>query len=429
MAPPHVAPAAAASRSSLLLGALLLLGGCDPLFGPGQERDSVFPVPVEVAPALRFTHVGVGWVHSCATAESGTVHCWGKNEFGELGGHDPAELCHDALWGTFPCTGTPQPVVGAPPLRYIQASIGHSCGLAADGQAWCWGYGLGGQLGDGAPHPRPGPALDARCPYVPGDTHGRSCRASAGPVAGDARFVRLRVARSGFGSCGLTADGDLHCWGPVDPLGLGVPNADVPVQMPTGLAFQDFAIQGHVACGIEHGAAWCWGSNWYGELGIGSAGPGGDSFQPVPVIGGHTFTQVVGTLSNICALRGDGAAWCWGSLPALHGTDPPRYGGTPVPAGGPSFASLAAGGGHVCGIDVQGDAWCWGANSFGQFGDGTRRERANPGRVSAPDGVRFKQLALGGSHSCGLATDGRVFCWGHNGLGQVGRTPGQRVRR
>ena len=40
--------------------------------------------------------------------------------------------------------------------------------------------------------------------------------------------------------------------------------------------------------------------------------------------------------------------------------------------------------------------------------------------------LRFSSLALGGVHTCGLATNGRAYCWGLNTYGQVGR-PGSEV--
>ena len=89
------------------------------------------------------------------------------------------------------------------------------------------------------------------------------------------------------------------------------------------------------------------------------------------------------------------------------------------------WMAVATGNQHACGLWGHGVAFCWGDNGFGQLGLGP--EGGEGSTVPAPvelgvdsEGVRFEALALGDSHSCGLAHDGRVFCWGWNAVGQLG---------
>lgn len=35
-------------------------------------------------------------------------------------------------------------------------------------------------------------------------------------------------------------------------------------------------------------------------------------------------------------------------------------------------------------------------------------------------GFQFASLSLGTWHTCGISTDGRAYCWGLNGSGQLG---------
>jgi hypothetical protein len=402
---------------------LMLVGGCDPT-GPGGAGQEDYPTPVEVAAGMRFTEVGAGWFHTCATAEGGTVHCWGKSEVGELGGPAPTTICESVMHGDVPCTGTPQRVIDSPPLVAISGSTHHTCGLDAGGVAWCWG--LQGFLGDGVPHrtPNRGPV-----PCVAPTGSGLTCRAEAARVSGDARFRSLHVSIEGGGTCGTATDGRAMCWGLSGPASMGIGANLVPTALPTALRFETMLVQGLFGCGLAQGAAWCWGSNWYGAVGNASSDQGVVP-APVPVVGGHGYTGLAATLSSVCGLRVDGSAVCWGHLPTLEGVQQRyRYGSTPVRAEGPAFVEVVGGGNHHCGLTAGGDAWCWGANSSGFLGDGGRGDREVPVRVLAPAGVQFRSLAAGGVHTCGLATDGRLFCWGHNGFGQVGRPPAWARRR
>jgi alpha-tubulin suppressor-like RCC1 family protein len=82
------------------------------------------------------------------------------------------------------------------------------------------------------------------------------------------------------------------------------------------------------------------------------------------------------------------------------------------------FKAIAAGGDHTCGIAATGAAYCWGANEVGQLGDGTTTDRAKPVAVSG--GYSFKKLAAGARHTCGIQTGSAMVCWGGNDSGQVG---------
>ena len=104
-------------------------------------------------------------------------------------------------------------------------------------------------------------------------------------------------------------------------------------------------------------------------------------------------------------------------------------------AGQARFASMVAGTYRTCGIDAVGAVACWGqdADSYSRVSllgvgeremesctayDQTRRCSRVPLRVAVPAPV--KAVAAGSAHTCALATDGRVFCWGDNRLGSFG---------
>jgi len=94
------------------------------------------------------------------------------------------------------------------------------------------------------------------------------------------------------------------------------------------------------------------------------------------------------------------------------GQDPPPA------AGDLRFTAITAGGSHSCGLTSEGAAYCWGKNEFGQLGDSSHTDRSAPVRVAG--GLAFRLLSAGAQHTCGADTDGVPYCWGSNVQGQLG---------
>ena len=139
------------------------------------------------------------------------------------------------------------------------------------------------------------------------------------------------------------------------------------------------------------------------------------SDQPVPVSGGHTFSEIVSGSAYTCGLEGTDV-YCWGQIVSTSYFTPVLF--------NPSqpFVSIFAGQWHSCGLSSTGAAYCWGENQFGQIGS------SNPGSSTQPvsGGLSFSTLALGSDHTCGITTAGATYCWGHNTSGQLGTaTPEQ----
>jgi hypothetical protein len=90
-------------------------------------------------------------------------------------------------------------------------------------------------------------------------------------------------------------------------------SASISVEEATGqlLAETITAGYGH-SCGLTTaGAAYCWGDNGSGQAGDGSTGTA--LLTPVAVAGGLTFEQLSAGLLHTCGLTAAGAAYCWGS--------------------------------------------------------------------------------------------------------------------
>jgi alpha-tubulin suppressor-like RCC1 family protein len=84
-----------------------------------------------------------------------------------------------------------------------------------------------------------------------------------------------------------------------------------------------------------------------------------------------------------------------------------------------SFRQVAAGGFHTCGVTLGNEVYCWGNNGVGQLGLTTiGADVLRPALVVG--GLRFRQISGGSEHTCGVTTDSLAYCWGRNTNGQLG---------
>ncbi|MES2176702.1 MAG: Ig-like domain-containing protein [Gemmatimonadota bacterium] len=230
-------------------------------------------------------------------------------------------------------------------------------------------------------------------------------------------------------NCELTSSGAAYCWGSNDHGQVGDGTTTTPRTSPTavsgGVTFASLADgSGDHTCGLTiAGAAWCWGSNAFGQLGDNTIV---DRSAPILVSGGLSFTKLVVSFTSTCGRTSAGALYCWGS--AGHGIygdgelGTIRMTPTAVTAVGLVFSDLAmyasASGSHLCGLAAAGAAYCWGLNDAGQLGDGSFTNRLTPTAVSG--GLAFTKIVAGDRVTCGLATSGQAYCWGFGASGQLG---------
>jgi alpha-tubulin suppressor-like RCC1 family protein len=314
----------------------------------------LIPTAVQHPSGVTFSQVSAGGSNSCARTSAGQAYCWGYNVDGRLGD------------GTTTQRNTPVAVQHPQGVTFTQLSVGggHTCALAAGGQAWCWGQNADGQLGDSS-------------------TTTRSVPTAVKQPAGVA-FATIRAG--GFHSCAATEVGQVYCWGrnTQGQLGDGTTTdraAPVAVLQPTGVSLPAVAAGYLHSCGVtQAGQAWCWGRNANGQLGDNSTT---NRTAPVAVQQGSVaFRTATAGQDHTCAyVTSTGAAYCWGGNARGQLGDGSTTGRlTPVavqqPAGAP-FDGLAAGLLFTCGVSA-GQGWCWGANASGQVGDSTTVDRVAP---------------------------------------------------
>ena len=81
---------------------------------------------------------------------------------------------------------------------------------------------------------------------------------------------------------------------------------------------------------------------------------------------------------------------------------------------------LTAGDAHTCALRADGSVACWGDNAYGQLGNPDAESGSTVVEVTLPADAHIVDIAAGVSHTCALAQDHRVFCWGYNGWGSLG---------
>jgi len=301
------------------------------------------------------------------------------------------------------------------PLRFVSVSAGsgHSCALTNEGVAYCWGGNPVGQLGSDS--------AQQHCA-----TLGRPYRCSPTPlrVKGAQRFTSLGLGAPV--TCGLLESGAAYCWGDrsFGPIGdTALATWTTPVMVADTPTFVSLSAGSGVFCGVTgSGAAYCAGRRNNGVLGVGDpAAAFGEQRQPVPISGSLTFSAIgIGGNGFACALTRDGRAYCWG-MDAGWGVLGRRGARSSSPlliADAPRFQSLSVGGYHVCGLTPDGTAFCWGGGTHGQLGNGDEESSLRPVRVDAP--LVFRSISAGGSHTCAVTAEGVAYCWGSNDSGQLG---------
>jgi alpha-tubulin suppressor-like RCC1 family protein len=152
-----------------------------------------------------------------------------------------------------------------------------------------------------------------------------------------------------------------------------------------------------------------------------------DHHVPVPITAlGNSVAGVALGGQHTCALATDGSLWCWGENTDGElgdGTTVDQHVPVPITALGNSVAGVALGGQHTCARKTDGSLWCWGSNHLGQLGDGTHAGKLSPVQVTAL-GTAVADVALGGDYTCARKTDGTLWCWGYGHDGQLGNGTG-----
>ena len=243
-------------------------------------------------------------------------------------------------------------------------------------------------------------------------------------------ITHLAQTLGGFHTCAFQKS-HLYCWGYNYYYQLGFKTRVNHTQetLPTNVPF-DASENSHIkqlALGYHHscvllydGTLNCWGSNSAGQVGISTIIKKSLS-TPIVVNSQSYVTQIATGRSHSCAVLHDKYLKCWGfNYKGQLGDGTTFESSDPVTVNvgtNRHVTQIALGDSHTCALLDDGSLMCWGLNDSGQLGDGTRIDRFHPTRV---DVASVTQVAVGGFHTCAILDDHTLKCWGHNHNGQVG---------
>ena len=244
--------------------------------------------------------------------------------------------------------------------------------------------------------------------------------------------IKFKAVSAGYRhSCALAGTGEAYCWGANDSGQLGngsITLSTMPVAVSGKVIFVSLSAGATHTCGVtKTGNAYCWGGNWHGQLGNGSLD--GEQqhecchTEPIRVIGGLSFLEVTTGGIHTCGVIKNGKPYCWGI--ANYGRLGLGYSSVlnlPTPTAvstSSEFLSINPGGFYTCGLANTKIAYCWGASANGELGSGSSVGKQDV-PVPVSENVHFSSISAGNNHTCGVTPDGSVYCWGANRFGQIG---------
>ncbi len=351
-------------------------------------------------------NLATGYSHNCAIQKNQTISCWGSNQYGQLGSnqygvYDYSSPLYDV--------DLPQ---GTVPIS-VTAGWEFTCAILSGSStdAYCWGRGQNGRLGNG----------DDSDSSIPADKVG---------IPGDAYPVDIS---SGYEhSCLVSQDGDVYCWGSNShgQLGNGTSggySSTAGIVNGPNVDYTSVAVGEHHSCALTtEDDLYCWGHNGQGQLGDGTWS---SSATPVLVSGSITWKSVVpnGMAGHSCAISSSDELYCWGSNGEGQLGD-----GSYSPANTPQLVQLQSSAtskvvdasvgsfGTSCAFLEDSSTYCWGFNARGNLGDGTWQHSTTPVSVSLPEGSEVLEISSGREHSCALLASDQIMCWGIGNWGVIG---------
>ncbi len=337
-------------------GSLMCWGydGYGALGNGGVNSNRHTPTWVDLGTGLTADSVTFGNHFGCAVLGDGSLKCWGKNTWGQVGDGTVADKSSPVSIGL----GTGRTA------EAVAVHNAHTCALLDDGSVKCWGDDSYGELGNGA-----------------GVTDSTSPPSTTVDLGTGRTAVALDVGADH--TCAVLDNGSLTCWGRdhTGQLGNGAAitaNQHDPVFVDLGTDRTAIAVatgNAHTCAILDDGSLKCWGDDQYGQLGNGAI----TGNQPSPVLvdlgTGRTAVAVATGNRNTCAILDDGSVKCWGEDSQGQLGNGATSGNQPSPVSvdvgtGRTAVAIDVFGYHACAVLDDASMKCWGSDGAQQLGNG-----------------------------------------------------------
>jgi len=267
--------------------------------GNGDTNDSYIPTLTGSFGAGR-TAVAISTAqqHSCAILDNGSVACWGKGGYGQLGNGGTDDKYTPILTSSLHPDSNRTAIALATGLWY-------TCAILDNGDVSCWGKGASGQLGNGGSSQQNSPTLTS----------------SLG-----ANRTAVAISAGNTHTCAILDNGSVSCWGynSYGQLGDGTSGSAANKYTPTqtsSLGANRTAVAlsseaSHTCAILDNGSVSCWGYNNNGQLGDGTSGSAADKYTPTQTssLGANRTAVAISAGSyHTCAILDNGIGSCWGS--------------------------------------------------------------------------------------------------------------------
>ena len=305
--------------------------------------------------------------------------------------------------------------IGTSSWSQVGAGAYASYAIRSDGGLFAWGYNSAGQLGINNILSRSSPVQIGTSSWT---------------------LVHSGNSSTNSNTAAIRADGRLFAWG-MGPSQIGQFTSNVarssPIQI--GTSSWTTVAAGTVMAAIRSdGALFSWGTPWVGVGNFTLSSPV-QITSLVTETEQLTYTQYKGVTANSwrsisagisfsAGVQSDGSLWTWGYN--LHGVlgdlsfNTTVIQNTPYKVGNSSWTFVETGATHIVAIRSDGALFAWGANVLGQLGDGSTISRSSPVQLYTPMYDIAAASSFDGTFMLKIRDDGMLFGSGSNGFGELG---------
>ncbi|KFZ26634.1 MAG: Regulator of chromosome condensation (RCC1) repeat protein [Candidatus Izimaplasma bacterium HR2] len=405
----------------------------DGALGDGTTSPTYTPIDItdnfNLNEGETISNISLGHYHSSAITSDGRIFTWGYNEDGAVGdGTLVDKLLPLEISSHFNLNE-------GEVINSISLNGRISSAITSEDRVFTWGYNFYGQLGDNT-------IIDK---IVPTDI---------------TSYFNLNEGESitsielgGAHSSAISSEDRVFTWGANGSGQLGdgtVTQRNIPTEITDNFnLIGDESISsielggGHSFALSSNDRVFAWGSNHSGQLGDGTTV---DKNLPIDITSIfdldslETITSISLGGSHSFVLSSDNIIFIWGrNFYGQVGDDSTTNRYTPIELNNgfypvyilqnPLFIndeiiSYSLGANHTLVLTNDERVLIWGQNDYGQLGDGTTTDSANPiditSRFNLGSEEDVLEVYLGGNYSILITTEGRIFTWGINAQGQLG---------